>query len=566
MSVREEDAGVVGADRKGIFGWMMFDWAAQPFHTLIITFVFAPYFVSQVAETPVKGQEIWGYATGLGGLAIAFMAPILGAIADTTGPRKPWILFFSILGIIGCWLLWFSPPGSANISLIIFALILALIGMEFAAVFNNAMMPDLVPRSRLGRLSGSAWALGYVGGIISLIIVLGFMAGEPSTGKTLLGIVPLFGLDSATYEGSRASGPLTAIWFLIFVLPMFLFTPDIPRRVSAKGAVVRGLRNLGQTLRSLPGQKSYFSYLISSMLYRDGLNALYAFGGIYAAGVLGWSITQIGVFGILAALTGVIGAYFGGQIDDRLGPKKVVSTSIVVLAACCIVIVSTSPNEVLFMTVGSADAASSLPDIVFYILCGGLFHRGCRRCLAGRFQNIAGRSGSTGKGDRSFWPLCLVRQGDDLYRAVADRSGNRYFCQPASGHNPGYPAARAWSAIVALGQQQTGGRCRILKDDGLRKPIIILEIQRHALTQLSGQEFFGALMGKFRCIGIVESRTCVIGKGMTGVVAINLQAFEVVHRLIKHFSRDMVILDTKVAEDRGLERAVEILWQTRAIE
>lgn len=79
MSVREEDAGVVGADRKGIFGWMMFDWAAQPFHTLIITFVFAPYFVSQVAETPVKGQEIWGYATGLGGLAIAFMAPILGA-------------------------------------------------------------------------------------------------------------------------------------------------------------------------------------------------------------------------------------------------------------------------------------------------------------------------------------------------------------------------------------------------------------------------------------------------------------------------------------------------------
>lgn len=425
MSVREEDVGVVGADRKGIFGWMMFDWAAQPFHTLIITFVFAPYFVSQVAETPVKGQEIWGYATGLGGLAIAFMAPILGAIADTTGPRKPWILFFSILGIIGCWLLWFSPPGSANISLIIFALILALIGMEFAAVFNNAMMPDLVPRSRLGRLSGSAWALGYVGGIISLIIVLGFMAGEPSTGKTLLGIVPLFGLDSATYEGSRASGPLTAIWFLIFVLPMFLFTPDIPRRVSAKGAVVRGLRNLAQTLRSLPGQKSYSSYLISSMLYRDGLNALYAFGGIYAAGVLGWSITQIGVFGILAALTGVIGAYFGGQIDDRLGPKKVVSTSIVVLAACCIVIVSTSPDEVLFMTVGSADAASSLPDIVFYVAgcfigaAGGALQAASRTLLvdqvpAEKVTEAFGLYALSGKATTFIGPL-LIAQATGIF-------------------------------------------------------------------------------------------------------------------------------------------------------
>ena len=96
---------------------------------------------------------------------------------------------------------------------------LALVGMEFAAVFNNAMMPDLVPRAELGRLSGSAWGLGYVGGLVSLVIVLGLLAGQPATGKTLLGIEPLFGLDTAAREGDRASGPLTAVWYTVFVLP-----------------------------------------------------------------------------------------------------------------------------------------------------------------------------------------------------------------------------------------------------------------------------------------------------------------------------------------------------------
>ncbi|MEX3011850.1 MFS transporter [Hoeflea sp. TYP-13] len=367
MSDIAQETGAPKADRKGIFGWMMFDWATQPFHTLIITFVFGPYFVAHVADSAVKGQQIWGYATGFGGLGIALLAPILGAIADTSGPRKPWIVFFSLFGVVGCWMLWYSVPGSTNMAIVVTGLVLGLVGMEFAAVFNNAMMPDLVPRSRLGRLSGSAWALGYIGGIVSLVIVLGFMSASPSTGKTLFGLVPVFGLDPATYAGDRAAGPLTSVWYVIFVLPMFLFTPDVHRRVLSGGVVVNGLRELWATLRGLPKQRSYFSYLISSMLYRDGLNALYAFGGIYAAGVLDWSIIKIGVFGILAAATGVIGGWIGGKMDDRMGPKIVVSIGIVILTLCCLVIVSTAPGEVLFIKVGSAAAPSSLPDIVFYI-------------------------------------------------------------------------------------------------------------------------------------------------------------------------------------------------------
>lgn len=355
------------APKRGIWGWMLFDWAQQPFHTLIITFVFAPYFAAAVAPDAARGQELWGYATGIGGLLIALSSPVLGAIADASGPRKPWIFAFSILGVIGCWALWFAVPGMENLTFVLLAIALAVFGMEFAAVFNNAMMPTLVPRSELGRLSGSAWGLGYLGGLITLVLVLGFLSASPETGRTLLGFEPLFGLDPAMREGDRSAGPLTALWYMVFVLPMFLFTPDVKRKPSVSGAVKEGLSQLGKTLRRLPGERSYFSFLMSSMLYRDALNALYAFGGIYAAGVLGWSIIQIGIFGILANITGAAGAWLGGRADQRYGPKVVVSWSILILTFCCLLVISTTQTQVLFITVADAAGGSGLPDITFYV-------------------------------------------------------------------------------------------------------------------------------------------------------------------------------------------------------
>ena len=352
--------------RRGIWGWMLFDWAQQPFHTLVITFVFAPYFAAAVAPDAARGQELWGYATGIGGLIIALSSPVLGAIADASGPRKPWVFAFSVIGVVGCWLLWYATPGMSDLTFVLIAIALAVFGMEFAAVFNNAMMPDLVPRAQLGRLSGSAWGLGYVGGLISLVLVLGFMAASPESGRTMLGFEPILGLDATMREGDRASGPLTAIWYVVFVLPMFLFTPDIPRKAARAGAIRRGLDNLMATLRRLPGEKSYFGFLMSSMFYRDALNALYAFGGIYAAGVLGWAIIQIGIFGILANITGALGAWLGGRADQRYGPKTVVTWSILILILCCVMIISTTQTQVLFITVAAAGQASSLPDIVFY--------------------------------------------------------------------------------------------------------------------------------------------------------------------------------------------------------
>lgn len=356
------------APQRGIWGWMLFDWAQQPFHTLIITFVFAPYFAAAVAPDAARGQELWGYATGIGGLLIALSSPVLGAIADASGPRKPWIFAFSVIGVVACWMLWFAVPGMDDLTPVLLAVALAVFGMEFAAVFNNAMMPSLVPRAELGRLSGSAWGLGYIGGLITLVLVLGFLSASPETGRTLLGFEPLLDSDKALREGDRAAGPLTAIWYAIFILPMFLFTPDVARRPAVAGAVRAGLARLGQTLRRLPAERSYFGFLLSSMFYRDALNALYAFGGIYAAGVLGWSIIQIGIFGILANITGALGAFLGGRADQRYGPKAVVSLSILILSFCCLLVISTTPSQVLFVVVGEA---SRLPDIAFYV-AGGL--------------------------------------------------------------------------------------------------------------------------------------------------------------------------------------------------
>ena len=356
--------------RKGIWSWMLFDWASQPFHTLILTFVFAPYFTSQVASSDVVGQTYWGYAVGIAGLIIALLSPVLGALADATGPRKPWIFGFSLLGVLGSLGLWWILPNASD-SMLIWGLVafgIALIGFEFAAVFNNAMMPDLVPREELGKLSGSSWALGYVGGLFCLVLMLGFMVADPESGKTLLGGSPLFGLDPATHEGDRASGPLTAIWLALFIIPLFLFTPDQPKRAQALGAVKRSLESLWSTIRNLPKNQSLLNFLMSSMLYRDALNGLYAFGGIYAAGVLQWSIVQIGIFGILANVTGAIGAWIGGRMDARFGPKPVVSACILLLILASVLVVSTDPEHVLWIALPSG---SNLPDLLFYA-CGAL--------------------------------------------------------------------------------------------------------------------------------------------------------------------------------------------------
>ncbi|MFL6789677.1 MAG: MFS transporter [Bradyrhizobium sp.] len=347
--------------RAAVVSWIFFDWAAQPYFTLITTFVFAPYFASFVAPDPASGQALWGFATAAAGLTIALMSPVLGAIADASGRRKPWIAGFGALLVIGSALMWVGAPGDEKvIPLLLLAYAIASVGVEFATVFNNAMMPTLVPPNKIGRLSGTGWATGYIGGILSLILVLGFLAANPETGRTLFGVAPLFGLDPLAHQGDRITGPLTGIWFAVFVLPMFLFTPDYPAKRPIREALREGLTELKQTLGELPKQKSIATFLLANMIYTDGLVSLFAFGGIYAAGTFGWHTIQIGTFGIILAIAGTLGAWLGGKLDDRLGPKRVIVGSMLILLLSIAAILLVDKDSILFVKVTPPEPGSAL--------------------------------------------------------------------------------------------------------------------------------------------------------------------------------------------------------------
>jgi UMF1 family MFS transporter len=353
--------------RKRIWGWYFFDWASQPYNTLLITFIFAPYMKDLLGDGS-KAQAVWGYGIGFAGLLIAICAPILGAIADKAGGRMRFIFLFSILYVVGAWGLWYAAPGNFNLTLVMLSFAVGMVGMEFATIFTNAMMPDLGDDKELGKISGSGWAFGYLGGMVSLILMLVFLA-EGATGKTLIGIAPLFGLDGAAREGTRSVGPLTAIWYVVFMIPFFLWVRE-PKREGRMGmiAAARGaIPELRATLRDLPGQRSLFAYLASSMFYRDALNGFYVFGGIYAAGVLGWQVIDVGIFGILATITGALFAWLGGRADSRFGPKPVIALTVIILTLVAIGVVYISRTSVFGMAVGPE---SRLPDIAFYAMGG----------------------------------------------------------------------------------------------------------------------------------------------------------------------------------------------------
>jgi MFS transporter, UMF1 family len=361
--------------RRSVVAWIFFDWAAQPFFTLVTTFVFAPFFASALASDPAQGQALWGYATGLAGLAIALLSPLLGGIADRTGPRKPWIAVFGAMLVAGSGMLWYAKPGSPwAVPIALAGFVIGTIGAEFATIFNNAMMTRLVPPERLGRLSGTGWAVGYLGGLVSLALTLGLLAADPQTGKTLAGLSPLFGFDAAAREGDRFSGPLTALWFVIFVTPMFLLTPDSSRTgIPLKEAAASGFSHLKATIAELPSLPGLGRFLLANMIYQDGLVALFAFGGIYGAGVFGWQTIELGVFGILLTVTGTLGAWLGGKLDDAIGGKRVILGAIACLLFACIGILSLGPDRVAF-TIEAAPATpgdglfASLPEKVYLAL------------------------------------------------------------------------------------------------------------------------------------------------------------------------------------------------------
>jgi UMF1 family MFS transporter len=360
------------APMRALVSWVLFDWAAQPYYTLVLTFLFAPFFATVVVGNAAHGQTLWGYAAAAAGIFIAIGSPLLGAFADGRGRRKPWIALFSLLLIAGLASLWMAKPGADNmtIALVLFGFVMATIAAEFTQVFTNAIMPTLVPAEKLGRLSGTGWAIGYAGGLLSLAVMAGLIVTDPTTGKTILGLDPLLKLDAAAREGDRLVGPFAAAWYVLFMIPFFLFVPDTHKPPPPGTVKKTALAELWDTLSGLPQHPDMLFFLLARMLYIDGLTAIFAFGGIYGASVFGWQALELGIFGIALTLTGVFGAIIGGVLDDRIGARNVVMLALAILLAGTFGILSIDKSHVLYgVEVAPKDAGSrpfsSAGELVF---------------------------------------------------------------------------------------------------------------------------------------------------------------------------------------------------------
>lgn len=428
------------ASRRGIWGWMLFDWAAQPFFTVVTTFIFGPYFVSRMAADPAAGQAAWGYGIAAAGFVIAILSPVLGSIADQTGPRKPWIAFFAAIKIVSLCVLWFAAPGS-SLFWVVFFFSLASIAAEFSTVFNDSMMPRLVPKAEIGRISNIAWGLGYLGGMIVLIFVVAYMAASPETGKTIIGADPVFGLDPKLGEDARATGPLSAIWYFVFILPMFLYTPDGGRGMPMGSAVRRGLAELKSTIGEVRRRSGILRFLVARMIYQDGVAALLALGGVFAASMFGWSITEIGVFGIILNVVAIFGCLAASRIDTALGSKLVVMVSLAMLTVATLGVVSTGPGYTLFGALPLPGADS-----------GGLFGTPAEKAYIVFGLLIGLAFGPVQASSRSY-----------LARSVTAEEAGRYFGLYAlAGRATSFLAPFMVATVTALTASQRYGMATIL--------------------------------------------------------------------------------------------------------
>lgn len=368
---------MASAQQKRVWGWMAFDWATQPFYTLGLTFIFGPYFAGVatemfmaggMAEDPAdaRAQSLWALGQTLAGLFIAVSGPILGAYADSTGRRIRWIVLFSLIFVISSAMLWQMTPDGARLWFCLYTFAIGFIAAEFALIFVNAQLPSLGGEEAIGKISGTGASVGYWGGVLSLfIMLLFFFESDAETGTTLLGNPPAFGLDPEAREGTRIVGPFIALWFVIFMIPYFLWVRE-PAPVVKQGGMKQALNDLWTSLKGIAHRDSLKGFLLSSMFYRDALNALYGFGGVYAKLVLNWSLTQIAVFGIIGAITAAIATWIGGLLDSRFGPRPVIVGSILILIAVCTTIVGMTRDFIFFISLGPE---SRVPDTMFYI-CG----------------------------------------------------------------------------------------------------------------------------------------------------------------------------------------------------
>lgn len=306
-------------DRRTIGSWAFYDFANSPFTTLVVTFIYSKYFAQAIAPDDITGTVLWSRGVTVSALVVASLSPFLGALADRGGYRKRFLMIATLVCIAGSVGLYGILPGQVMAALICF--VVANIGFELGMVFYNAFLPDVAPPDRIGRISGYGWALGYLGGLLALVVALLTLV-RPE--------IPWFGLSKDLGQNIRASTLLVAGWFAVFSLPMFLWVKEDKSQVSRKGRIIQDTaRQLKETFRQIQEYRQIIRFLLARLLYNDGLVTIFQFAAIYAGVVFGFEFEELLIFGIVINVMSGLGAFALGFLDDVVGGKRTIQISLV---------------------------------------------------------------------------------------------------------------------------------------------------------------------------------------------------------------------------------------------
>ena len=329
-------------DPKTIASWCMYDWANSAFNTLVMTFIYSTYFTQAIAPDEVAGTALWSRAVSLSAVVIALLSPVVGAAADQGGKRKRYLAVTTLICVVFTAALAFVRPGMDHAVLLALAAFgIANIGFELGMVFYNAFLPTIASAARIGRVSGYGWGVGYVGGLVCMVLALiGFV--QPET--------PWFGLSKEAGFHIRATNLLVAVWFAVFSVPLFLFVRERP--VSGVRFDIAGtFRELGHTFQQIRRFGEVVKFLIAKLIYNDGLVTIWAFGGIYAAGTFGMPLSEVIIFGIVLNVVAGVGALIFGFVDDKVGGKKTIMLTLFALTAATALAVW-APNKTWLWVAG----------------------------------------------------------------------------------------------------------------------------------------------------------------------------------------------------------------------
>lgn len=312
--------------RREVWSWALWDWGTQPFATVITTFVFAPYIASAAFGTQNQTSTAVSIATGISGLLIAALAPVLGQNADRQGSKLRSLRWQTWLLALLSAALFFVRPEPSYLWPGLILLGIGTIISEIASVNYNALLDDVAGGRNIGRISGFGWGMGYLGGIVVLLLLF-FTMIQPAVG--------LFGVTHDDSMHIRASMIICGVWTLLFTIPTFLWVRERPRGVPGpRTGIVASYRELFASIGRLwRTSRHTLWFLIASALYRDGLAGVFLFGGILAGGTFGFSPTDVIVFGAAANIVAGVSTMLFGLLDDRLGPKTVIVTSLVGLVS-----------------------------------------------------------------------------------------------------------------------------------------------------------------------------------------------------------------------------------------